>query len=169
MQFGCVIETRVKERKARDIIVEVFAGWDSITNYEFQNLGRIWVVWKQSVRISPVYKSRQIITCSVLMEGNEGEFFCSFIYAANGVEERKELWEDLRSHYDAHMFRNKKWMLMDDFNEILEAEEHSSFEDSPRILLGMRDFQEVARYCGLMDMGYLVQQKRRQANVQEVG
>lgn len=68
MQFGCLIETRVKERKAGKIINEVFAGWDSITNYDYHNLGRIWVVWKQSVRMSHVYKSSQIITCSVLME-----------------------------------------------------------------------------------------------------
>lgn len=154
LQFGCVIETRVKERKSEEIIKAVFDGWDSITNYEYHNLGRIWVVWKQNVRMSPVYKSSQIITCSVLMEGENEEFFCSFIYAANGSEERKELWDELRSHHDAPMFRNKKWMLMGDFNEILDGEEHSEFGNSPRIPLGMRDFQDVASYCGLTDMGY---------------
>lgn len=154
MEFGCLIETRVKERKAGDIIKEVFEGWDSITNYECHNLGRIWVVWRQSVRMTPIYKSSQIITCSVLMEGEVEEFFCSFIYAANGVEERRQLWEDMRNHYDAPIFKEKKWMLMGDFNEILEGEEHSDFEVLPRFPQGMRDFQEVARYCGLTDMGY---------------
>lgn len=42
------------------------------------------------------------------------------------------------------MFKNKKWMLMRDYNEILDDEEHSGFEDSPRILLGMKDFQDIA-------------------------
>lgn len=154
MQFGCLIETRVKERKARKIVSEVFAGWDSMTNYEHHNLGRIWVVWQQSVRMSPVYKSSQIITCSILMEGVEEEFFCSFIYAANGIEERKELWDDLRSHYDSPMFKDKNWMIMGDFNEILDIEEHSGFASSPRLPGGMRDFQEIASYCGLTDMGY---------------
>ncbi|XP_048605178.1 uncharacterized protein LOC125582479 [Brassica napus] len=84
----------------------------------------------------------------------KGEFFCSFIYALNSMEERKDLWNDLRSHGEAQMFRNRKWILMGDYNEILEGEEHSGFADSPRIPLGMRDFQEVVNMCQLTDMGY---------------
>lgn len=45
-------------------------------------------------------------------------------------------------------------MIMEDFNEILDIEEHSEFETSPRLPVGMRDFQEVASYCGLI---YMVQ------------
>ena len=153
LQFGCIIETRVKERKAGKIIQETFKDWDSMTNYEHHNLGRIWVVWRKTVRMTPVFKSSQIITCSVLVKGEE-EFFCSFIYAANGVEERRVLLEDLRSHYDAPMFRDKKWMIMGDFNEALEGEEHSGYEDNPRISQGMRDFQDLVCYCRFTDMGY---------------
>lgn len=29
-----------------------------------------------------MFKSGQLITCSVLIEGREGEFFCSFVYAS---------------------------------------------------------------------------------------
>lgn len=36
----------------------------------------------------------------------------------------------------------------------LEGEEHSGFECSPRIPLGMREFQDTVRYCKLSDMGY---------------
>ncbi|KAF8088662.1 hypothetical protein N665_0532s0025 [Sinapis alba] len=52
------------------------------------------------------------------------------------------------------MFNNKKWMLMGDYNEILEGEEHFGFEDSPRVPMGMRDFQDITRYCRLTDMRY---------------
>ncbi|KAF8106337.1 hypothetical protein N665_0143s0008 [Sinapis alba] len=117
-------------------------------------LGRLWIVWRLTVRMTPVYKSDQIITCSVLLLGQQEEFFCSFIYVYNTVEERKKLWNDIRSHYDAPLFKGKKWMLMGDYNKILEGEKHSSFEVSPRIPLGMRDFQEVVRHCGLTDMSY---------------
>lgn len=41
-----------------------------------------------------------------------------------------------------------------DYNEILESAEHSGYGDSPRLLPGMRDFQEVVEYCRLTDMGY---------------
>lgn len=106
------------------------------------------------MRMTPVYKSAQLITCSVLLPGEEDEFFCSFMYAYNTVEERKELWEDLRNHYEMPMFKTKRWMFIGDYNEISEGEEHSGFEDSPRIPLGMRDFQTIVGQCKLTDMGY---------------
>lgn len=114
----------------------------------------MWIVWKDEVRLTPVYKSGQMVTCSVLMQGEKEEFFCSFIYALNTVEEGKELWEDMRNHYDAPSFKNKKWIIMGDYNEILDGREHSEFGNSPRLPVGIRDFQEVVRYCNLTDMGY---------------
>lgn len=33
MQFGCLIETRVKERKAEKIVKEVFREWSFMGNY----------------------------------------------------------------------------------------------------------------------------------------
>ena len=69
------------------------------------------------------------------MEGVEEEFLCLFIYAANSIEERKELWDDLRSHYDSPMFKDKNWMLMGDFNEILDGGEHSRYSQDPICLL----------------------------------
>lgn len=125
-----------------------------MVNYEYNRLGRLWVVWRSTVRLTPMYKSAQIITCSVLLTGSKEEFFCSFIYAYNTMEERKSLWEEMRNHHDAPMFRNKKWMIMGDYNEIMDGEELSGFEDSPKLPPGMRDFQDIIRYCKLTDMGY---------------
>lgn len=153
MQFGCLLETRVKEKKSDRIVPSVFKDWSFMANYEFNQLGRIWVIWRTTVRLSPVFKSDQLITCSVLLEGAQEEFFCSFIYAKNLAEERKSLWEDLRSHHDSQMFKNKPWLLMGDFNEILDGTEHSNFGQSPTLPPGMRDFQELVRYCSLTDMG----------------
>lgn len=79
LQFGSLIETRVKEKKAERIVSEVFQGWNFMSNYEFSRLGRLWVIWKAEVRMSPVFKSSQMITCSVLLPGGLEEFFCSFI------------------------------------------------------------------------------------------
>lgn len=42
---------------------------------------------------------------------------------------------------------------MGDFNEILDAEEHSGFVQSPSLPPGMRDFQDIARHYSLTDMG----------------
>lgn len=43
------------------------------------------------MRVTPVYKGAQIITCSILLPGENEEFPCSFIYASNSIEEMKDL------------------------------------------------------------------------------
>ncbi|KAF8056399.1 hypothetical protein N665_1273s0002 [Sinapis alba] len=151
-QFGSLIETRVKEGKAAGIVDSVFQHWSFMANYEHNNLGRIWVIWVPSVRMIPVFKSSQLITCSVMLEGKTEEILCSFVYALNTMEERRILWEDLRNHKDSAMLRNKQWMVFGDFNEILDGREHSGNDIKPYISAGMRDFQEAASYCSLLDM-----------------
>lgn len=151
--FGCILETRVKERKAEKILREVFGDWSSITNYEDSQGGRIWLLWRDTVCMTPVYKSDQIITCLVELKGEE-EFYCSCIYASNQVEGRRELWEDIAHHYCSPRFKNKAWMIMGDFNEIFDGAESSRVDNMSRIPGGMRDFQSVVLQCQLTDMAY---------------
>lgn len=152
-QFGCLIETRVKENKVLKIVERVFPEWSIIANYEYNRLGRIWVVWSPKVRVTPCYQSEQLITCSILMEGIEEEIFCSFVYGLNRIEERRDLWIDLKAHQDSNLISKSPWLIFGDFNEILSGSEHSvmgSAEDTR----GMQEFQEVVAYCPLMDMSY---------------
>lgn len=86
----------------------VFQGWSFISNYEHHRLGRIWIVCNDEVRSTPLYKTDQLITISVSVEGQIEELFCTFVYASNSQEERKILWEDLRVRKDSPLFRNKK-------------------------------------------------------------
>lgn len=90
------------------------------------------------------------------MVGLKGQevFFCSFIYASNSVEGRKELWDDLYHHQDSALFQNKAWLATGDFNEILDVEESSGSYSQGRISEGMREFQKVALHCRFADMGY---------------
>lgn len=154
LQFGCILETRVRESRADRIASSVFRNWSMLSNYEHSRLGKIWVVWSPKVRVTPCFKSSQMITCSVLLEGAQDEFICSFVYAANREEERSLLWEDLKNHQDSPMIRNKPWIVMADFNETLDIEEHSGHTSSPLVTPGMREFQEVVQYCSMIDMSY---------------
>ena len=120
MKFGCILETRVKESKVEKVLNTVFRDWSYMNNYEYSQGGRIWLVWREAVCMTPVYKTDQLITCSVCLQDQE-EFFCTFVYASNLVIGRKELWEDLCHHKNLALFQNKAWMTMEDFNEILEA------------------------------------------------
>lgn len=106
------------------------------------------------MRVTPVFKSDQMITVSVLAEGETEEFLCSFVYAENTIERRKELWDDIKAHQNSPMFRNKEWIIMGDFNDILEEDEHSNHQVAGLSTPGMRDFEEVIQYCSLTDMGY---------------
>lgn len=152
-QFGCLLETQVKENKAKGIIDKVFPGWSSITNYDHHRLGRIWIMWSPRVRVTPCFQSAQMITCSFLLEGMDEEFFCSFVYGFNLEDERRELWRDIKSHQDSPIIQKKAWIVFGDFNEILDEEEHSNV-DIAHDTGGMRNFQEVVSYCSLVDMSY---------------
>lgn len=152
-KWGCILETRVKEKKAEKILSTTFGDWSSITNYEYSRGGRIWLLWRESVRVTPVYKTNQMITVMVEIEG-EACFFCTCVYASNQVEERKELWADLIHLHESPLFKDKAWMVLGDFNEILEGDESSSFDSGGRISGGMREFQSVVLRCRLTDMAY---------------
>lgn len=53
--------------------------------------------------MTPVYKTNQLITCSIGLKDQE-EFFCTFVYASNLVEGRNELWEDMCHHQNSALF-----------------------------------------------------------------
>ena len=165
-QFGCILETRVQESKMQTVGNQIFKDWSILTNYEHNRRGRIWVVWRNNTRLSPIYKSGQLITCSVKLEGQEDEFFCSFLYVSNFASERKDLWNDLRDHCDSPIIRNKPWIIFGDFNEILNMAEHSKGDDT-RVTYGMREFQEMVNYCAFTDLsshGSLYTWSNRQEN-----
>ncbi|XP_024004922.1 uncharacterized protein LOC112082061 [Eutrema salsugineum] len=126
--------------------------WSFMSNYEHHRLGRIWVVWCETVRITPVFKSDQMITVLVKKLGDEDEFLCSFIYGSNFTDDRRVLWEDVRSHYISPIYWNKRWIIMGDYNETLSTEEYS--DPSSTETNGMRDFQELVRDGDLNDMGF---------------
>lgn len=95
--------------------------------------------------------SRQIKLSPVQCYWKAWEFFCSFVYASNSAEERKELWNDLKDHQNSPLLKDKPWIVLGDFNETLHLEEYSGPNIST-VSTGMRDFQDVCRHCSLIDM-----------------
>lgn len=106
MLFGGLLETRVKEKSQRRLSLKFSRTGQCYRTTTPIAWGRIWVVWSPQVRITPVFTSTQMITCSVLLDSSQEEFFCSFVYASNFVEDRKLLWEDIQSHQKSPLFRN---------------------------------------------------------------
>ncbi|XP_010418675.1 PREDICTED: uncharacterized protein LOC104704256 [Camelina sativa] len=145
-------ETWVREKNAKRIGDKVFKDWSVLMNYEFNRRGRLWIVWSNKVRMTPFYKSEQLITCSIKLEDQPEEFFCSFVYALNTGEQHKVLWQELKDHADSPIINSKPLVLMGDFNETLDMAEHSRVADHPMVTSGMRDFQDVVGYCSLTDL-----------------
>jgi len=123
-----------------------------MSNYEFNPLGRIWLVWRPEVRITPIYKTAQMITVSVALEEDTEEFFYTSVYALNTELERRELCSDLKAHQDSPIIRQKAWIITGDFNEILEAEEHSLYGVRSTVSQGMYEFQDAVQRCKLLDL-----------------
>lgn len=151
-QFGALLETRVKEGRSQRISNLVFQDWNMMSNYEFAPLGRIWLLWKPEVRVTPVYKTDQMITVSVALAENTEEFFYTCVYARNTDQERRELWNDLKTHKDSPSFNQKAWIINGDFNEILDVEENSMYGIRNTASQGMLEFQDAAHHCNLLDL-----------------
>ncbi|CAL9224793.1 unnamed protein product, partial [Arabidopsis halleri] len=133
----------VKENRAGGVKDKPFGDWSLVRNYEFSRLGRVWVIWSKGTQLQVVFKSGQMITCNIKLQGAENEFWCSFIYAFNTSEERRELWRDIQQQHDLAVIRGKPWMVLGDFNETLDLEEHSNSATNPMVTSRMRDFQDV--------------------------
>ncbi|XP_010430973.1 PREDICTED: uncharacterized protein LOC104715251 [Camelina sativa] len=145
-------ETKVQETNVSRVLGRTFGDWNLVSNYEFSRLGRVWVLGSRQTTLQVVFKSGQLITCSVKLGGGTEEFWCSFIYACNTVEERKERWRDIQQQHDLASLRGKPWILMGDFNETLDIDEHSNSLVTPMVTLGMRDFHDTQIYCSLVDL-----------------
>ncbi|KAL2905562.1 Tryptophan synthase alpha chain, partial [Bienertia sinuspersici] len=99
-------------------------------------------------KVQPLGYSDQVIHMEVQPCSGAPSFYCSFVYAHNTANERKDLWEDLRG------FKRKfdgPWLLMGDINCVLDyGERLGSMVRQHEIDPGKTCFKE----CGLSDIAY---------------
>lgn len=50
--------------------------------------------------------------------------------------------------------RCSEWIIIRNFNEIFDGEEHSSYKDSCITIVGMHEFDSVVQHCRLINLGY---------------
>ncbi|XP_018467689.2 uncharacterized protein LOC108839423 [Raphanus sativus] len=131
----------------------ILPNWSFASNYEFSDLGKIWIVWKPSVQVNIISKSLQMITCSVKLPFQTSEFVVSFIYASNCRKERRLLWSELEATSCSPQLCGLPWIVLGDFNEIISPAEHSR-ADLSTSTRGMRDFSECLQRCLLSDLHY---------------
>ena len=150
--FGCLLETRVQHDKFHSIVTDALPGWNSIANYEYHHLGRIWFCWSDQVIVTQLNKTSQIISCAVQNPVTGEQFICSVIYASNYLVDRQTLWADIRATQAAYGHLNMPWIFIGDFNVTFSSQEHSRATYYLPYQTGMRQFQDVVSDCGFSDL-----------------
>ncbi|XP_010489852.1 PREDICTED: uncharacterized protein LOC104767537 [Camelina sativa] len=151
--FGGLIETHVKQPKNQKFINELLPGWFFEDNYGFSDLGKIWVLWHPSVKVVVLAKSLQMITCEVLLPDAHQWIVVSVVYAANEVDTRVHLWEDLKQLSASPIIGNRAWLVLGDFNQTLHPTDH--FDPvTLNVDRRTRDFRECLLDAELSDLRY---------------
>ncbi|KAL1219679.1 Secreted RxLR effector protein 78 [Cardamine amara subsp. amara] len=148
--FGAILETHVAESNMNHILSSIGQDWTALSNYQFSELGKIWIIFKKPTKIVHLFSDSQSITCEVTLEDNR-TFFYTAIYASNELVDREALWISLKDTQISFNLHSKAWLVCGDFNEILSPGETSN----PRIIStssAMRKFGECLSDLGLSDM-----------------
>ena len=151
--FGCLVETHVQRQKVDSTFKNILPGWSLESNYEFSDLGKIWLVWKRSVQVNVITKSLQMITFTVKLPFQATEIGVTMVYGSNCRKERRLLWDELETVSTSSQLCGLPWIVLGDFNEIIYPTEHSS-ADQLSSFRGMRDFRECLERCSLADLQY---------------
>lgn len=151
--LGGLLETHVKQLKHVKFINELLPGWLHEDNYVFSDLGKIWLLWHPSVRVVVISKSLQMITCEVTWPDPQSEFVVSMVYASNSVEERKLLWSELEAISSTQAVRGKPWIVLGDFNQVLQPQEHSKAA-TLNIDTRTREFRNCLLNAELFDLNF---------------
>ena len=151
--FGGLIETHVSSVNAPKIINGIFPGWRYDCNYEFSELGKIWLLWHPSVSVSVSHKSLQSISCLVKLPFVTTELAVTLVYRSNHRKIRKHLWSDLIFLASSPQISNRPWAILGDLNQTLYADEDSN-ADHFSCTRGMREFSQCVIDAGIQDLQF---------------
>ncbi|XP_019235172.1 PREDICTED: uncharacterized protein LOC109215545 [Nicotiana attenuata] len=119
-QGGC-LETRVKQRRAKDIQKKFGRDWKVIDNYNDAPNGRIWLCWKGStVNVDVKQITSQMIHCHLKDKNSEFQSDVTIVYGLHTIADRRDLWNQLR---DISARTNDPWLIIGDFNSVLSVED----------------------------------------------
>ena len=85
----------MKAHKSQRFLNNIFPGWNYSTNYEFADLGRIWVAWNPAINLTIHSKSSQMMTYLVQLPNSTDEVVVSYIYGLNCKYGRHHLWDEI--------------------------------------------------------------------------
>ncbi|XP_019248742.1 PREDICTED: uncharacterized protein LOC109228008 [Nicotiana attenuata] len=117
--LGC-LETRVKEKKAKNILQKVAKDWRYCCNYSKGENGRICILWRTSLAVKIVHIHEQFIECLVDDPMTSIQIMVTVVYARNKLQERAILWHDLQQIGGQTQI---PWLISGDFNNLLTTDD----------------------------------------------
>ncbi|KAG7563908.1 Reverse transcriptase domain [Arabidopsis suecica] len=126
--------------------------WSLLSNYQFSDLGRIWIIYKAPTRARVFCVDLQSVTCEISLEDGNVLIY-NAVYASNEEEERRKLWSSLRNTEVKFGLSNRPWMINGDFNEILCPAETSN-DNIVCSTRGMRLFGDCLADLSLFDLPF---------------
>lgn len=148
--FGALLQTHVRDITKYSILSAIAPNWSLLANYQYSELGRIWIIYRSSIQVLPLFLDAQSITVQVTLESGIS-FVYSAVYASIEVDERRDLWSSLQDTLVSFGLDSKPWTVVGDFNESLGPHESSNVA-CVSSTSSMREFGEVLCQLGLVDL-----------------
>ncbi|RAL52409.1 hypothetical protein DM860_007266 [Cuscuta australis] len=144
-----ILETKVKKDNISSVKENLRRDWESFINNEMHQMGMIWIHWDpKRVALKVLYSYAQMVHCHVQWHEQKLEFFTSFVYGFNELEERKSLWKDIKTYASS----NEAWCVIGDFNAVLTSEDRKG--GNPVSNGETADFRDCLEKCGLEEMPF---------------
>lgn len=114
-----LMENKVKVTNLDNLYQRVFADWCFTSYSSYHAGGRIVLACNpSSFTVNIIAASSQFLHCHVSPSSGMPSFYCTFIYAFNDPNTKKELWRGLRI-----MFTQDPWILCGDYNCVMYVDE----------------------------------------------
>ena len=135
-----VLESHVDIGKLERVCDKVCIKWKWLSNGSLcPKVSRIIIGWNDEiVDLMVLSFSSQVIHTQVILKSDGKALYCSFVYASNSYETRRELWDSLKVH--KQFVHGRPWVIMGDFNAALYLED--TYYGSKDINISMREFSE---------------------------
>ncbi|XP_019267319.1 PREDICTED: uncharacterized protein LOC109244651 [Nicotiana attenuata] len=143
-----IVEHRVKDLKANEIIKKIAPGWEWVSNARTGQKGRIWVVWDPRIYIfDPREIDEQLIHGQISMKSKPVKFGFTAVYGLHTIKDRKPLWDKLRQ---INSNQQRPWLAMGDFNAVLHVtdRQHGSEVQDMKV----KDFKEYMMDTGMNEL-----------------
>ncbi|KAK4270527.1 hypothetical protein QN277_023554 [Acacia crassicarpa] len=142
------METKINSKKIKKI--KSRCGFNQELYVEPRGLsGGLSLWWLDSIGLTILYKSKNIIHALVESGGLNAPEIISFVYGPPKEGERRIVWDTLRK---LAVNVKETWLAVGDFNDLLSQTEKEG--SNPQSIRKILNFQSLLSDCNLMDLDF---------------